>query len=65
LVSSLKAWAAEVGATQILLKVVETNSIARRFYERAGFRATGHKGVVKKSGDIEMEMTCDVFLCDQ
>jgi GNAT superfamily N-acetyltransferase len=65
LVSSLKAWAVEVGATQILLKVVESNSIARRFYERAGFRATGHKGVGEESRDIEIEMTCDVFPCDQ
>jgi GNAT superfamily N-acetyltransferase len=64
LVSSLKAWAAEVGATQIRLKVVETNSIARRFYERAGFRATGHKGVGEESGEIEMEMACDVSPCD-
>jgi GNAT superfamily N-acetyltransferase len=31
LVSSVKAWAAEVGATQIRLKVVEKNSVARRF----------------------------------
>jgi GNAT superfamily N-acetyltransferase len=65
LVRSLKAWAAEVGATQIRLKVVESNGSARRFYERAGFRATGHKGVVEKSGDIEIEMTCDVFICDK
>ena len=65
LVSSLKAWAAEVGATQVRLKVVETNFRATRFYERAGFRATGHKGVLEKSGAIEMEMTCDVFPCDQ
>ncbi len=64
LVSSVKAWAAEVGATQVRLKVVETNSRARQFYERAGFRATGHKGVVEKSGDIEMEMTSDTFPCD-
>jgi hypothetical protein len=63
--SSLNTWAAEVGATQIRLKVVESNRRARRFYERAGFRATGHKGVVQKSGDIEMEMACDVFPCDQ
>jgi len=62
---TLKAWAAEVGATQIRLKVVERNSRARRFYERAGFRATGHKSVVKKSGAIEIEIACDVFPCDQ
>jgi len=56
LVSSVKAWAAEVGATQVRLNVVESNERARRCYERAGFRATGRQGVVEKTGDVEMEM---------
>jgi len=56
LVSSVKAWAAEVGATQVRLKVVESNARARRCYERSGFRATGRQGVVEKNGDVETEM---------
>ena len=59
LVSSVKTWAAEVGATQVRLKVVESNGRARRSYECVGFRATGRQGVVEKTGDVEIEMTCD------
>jgi ribosomal protein S18 acetylase RimI-like enzyme len=56
LISSVKAFAAQVGATQVLLKVVENNDRARRCYERAGFRATGRQGIVAKNGDVEIEM---------
>lgn len=56
LVSSVKAWAAEVGAKQVRLNVVEGNERARRCYERAGFRATGRLGVLEKNGDVEIEM---------
>jgi GNAT superfamily N-acetyltransferase len=56
LVSTVKAWAAEVGATQVRLKVVERNERARRCYERAGFRPTGWQGVLEKNGDVEIEM---------
>ena len=59
LVSSVKAWALEVGATEVRLQVVEGNSRARRCYERAGFRATGRRGAMERSGDIEIEMACD------
>jgi RimJ/RimL family protein N-acetyltransferase len=61
LVSSLKRWAAEAGATKVRLNVVAGNERARRCYERAGFRATGRTGVVEKNGDIEIEMMCDGF----
>ena len=56
LISSVKGWAAQVGASQVRLKVVEGNERARRCYERAGFRATGRQSVLEKNGDIEIEM---------
>ncbi len=59
LVSSVKAWAAEVGATQVRLNVVEGNGRARRFYECAGFRATSRQGVLEKNGDVQIEMAWD------
>jgi GNAT superfamily N-acetyltransferase len=59
LVSSVKAWAGQEGATQVRLNVVASNCRARRCYERAGFRATGRQGVVERTGDVEIEMTCD------
>lgn len=34
-------------------------------YEHAGFRATGRQGVVEKTGDVEIEMTCDTSNCDK
>src|SRR5580692_5019222 len=62
LVSSVKAWAIEVGATQVRLNVVESNVRARQCYERAGFRPTGRRGVVEKSGDVEIEMAWDASI---
>jgi RimJ/RimL family protein N-acetyltransferase len=56
LVSSVKAWAGEVGAAQVHLNVVESNNRARRCYERAGFRVTGRKGVIERTGVVEIEM---------
>ena len=60
LVLSVKRWAVEAGATRVKLNVVEKNERAKGCYERAGFRATGRRGVVEKKGDVEMEMICDV-----
>jgi GNAT superfamily N-acetyltransferase len=62
LVSSVKAWANEVGATQVRLNVVEGNTRARRCYERSGFRATGRQGLLERSGDTEIQMVCDGLL---
>jgi GNAT superfamily N-acetyltransferase len=59
LVSAVKAWAAEVGAKEVRLNVVEGNDRAKRCYERAGFRDTGRRGVIERSGDIEIEMGCE------
>jgi GNAT superfamily N-acetyltransferase len=60
LITSVKNWAVEVGAVEVQLNVVENNSRAVTCYERAGFRMTGRKGVVQKSGDVEVEMVCGV-----
>jgi GNAT superfamily N-acetyltransferase len=57
LVEAVKKWAASVRATEVRLNVVETNERARRCYERCGFRLTGGRGVVAKSGEAEIEMT--------
>lgn len=56
LIEAVKKWAAEVGATEVRLNVVETNARAKRCYERNGFRATGQRGVVAKSGEAEIGM---------
>jgi GNAT superfamily N-acetyltransferase len=60
LVSSVKHWAADMGAKQVLLNVVEENHRARKCYERSGFRATGRQGTVERSGATEIEMLCQV-----
>lgn len=56
LVSAVKDWAAETGATQVRLNVVESNVRARRCYERLGFHATGLRIVNEHSGLAEIEM---------
>jgi GNAT superfamily N-acetyltransferase len=58
LVSSVKSWAAEMGASQVCLRVIENNSRAERFYRRMGFRPTGRRYVRERDGMIEIEMTC-------
>lgn len=41
LVAAVVAWACDQGASGLVLDVAEDNPRARRFYERAGFVATG------------------------
>jgi ribosomal protein S18 acetylase RimI-like enzyme len=60
LLSCVKDWAAEIGAKRLILSVVENNMRARRCYERAGFRLTGRQGIVEKSGDVDIEMVCEI-----
>lgn len=54
--TAVVGWAAEVGAAEVRLNVVESNARARRCYERGGFRVTGRRGTVAKSGEAEIEM---------
>ena len=60
LVGAVKKWAVEFGVTEVRLNVVENNARARRCYERNGFRVTGLRGTVAKSGDAEIEMACSI-----
>jgi ribosomal protein S18 acetylase RimI-like enzyme len=60
LVSSVKSWAAEMGAASVRLIVNEDNTSARRCYERCGFRPTGRRSVLERTGDIEIEMICNL-----
>jgi len=60
LVAAVARWAQGVGANEVRLNVVESNQRARRCYERNGFRVTGRRGVVAKSGEAEIEMACAV-----
>lgn len=60
LVTSVKSWAAEMGAGSVRLDVVEGNLRARRCYERCGFRVTGKQGVLESTGEVDIEMICDV-----
>ena len=60
LVTAIKDWAAQVGAVELRLNVVESNTRAQRCYERNGFRHTGRRGVLAKSGEAEIEMAWTV-----
>jgi len=40
----------------VRLKVIQGNGRARRFYERMGFRPTGHEEVRERDGLIEVQM---------
>jgi ribosomal protein S18 acetylase RimI-like enzyme len=43
LIDQAAGWARARGAAELVLWVVDRNAAARRLYERAGFRPTGHR----------------------
>jgi ribosomal protein S18 acetylase RimI-like enzyme len=56
LVAAVLAWAESERARIVRLEVIQTNDRARRFYERNGFRLTGHEAVRERDGRIEVRM---------
>jgi GNAT superfamily N-acetyltransferase len=56
LVAAVFDWAAAEGANVVRLEVVRGNDRARRFYERHGFRPTGHEAIRERDGAIEIRM---------
>ena len=54
LVSALRAWAEHAGLRTVRLHVIKSNARARGFYERNGFRSTGHES--ERDGRIEVLM---------
>jgi ribosomal protein S18 acetylase RimI-like enzyme len=56
LVLSVLAWSSAEGARATRLAVIESNTRARRCYERNGFRDTGKREVRERDGVVEMEM---------
>ena len=56
LVNEVAAWARAEGADVIQLRVIDTNRLAQRFYERNGFRSTGRTHVRERDQAIELEM---------
>jgi GNAT superfamily N-acetyltransferase len=56
LVAAVLAWAESVGARIVRLDVMQANPRGRRFYERNGFRPTGHESTHERDGRIEIRM---------
>jgi RimJ/RimL family protein N-acetyltransferase len=56
LVAAVLAWAKSMDARSVQLKVMQPNHRARRFYERCGFRLTGHESIRERDGLIEVQM---------
>jgi GNAT superfamily N-acetyltransferase len=65
LVAAVLAWAESEGAGLVRLKVIRGNGRARRFYERIGFRPTGHETVRERDGEIEIQMERDSGRADR
>jgi RimJ/RimL family protein N-acetyltransferase len=60
LIASIQQWAVELNLREVRLLVNEENPVARRCYERLGFRATGHRGVNPVNGYPEIEMSYEI-----
>ena len=56
LVAAVLSWAEAERARVVRLVVVLSNDRARRFYERNGFRPTGHEVVRERDRVIEVQM---------
>lgn len=56
LVAAVIAWAASEDAKIVRLDVFQGNTRARHFYERLGFRETGHRTVHESDGRVEARM---------
>jgi GNAT superfamily N-acetyltransferase len=56
LVAAVVAWAKSNDARSVRLNVMQPNHRARRFYERCGFRPTGHESIRERDGLIEVQM---------
>jgi RimJ/RimL family protein N-acetyltransferase len=56
LVTAVIEWAASEGARTVRLDVFESNPRARQFYEKLGFRDTGHRTVHESDGRVEVRM---------
>ena len=56
LVDAVKVWAGEECASEVRLKVIDTNLRACQFYERVGFQLTGRQNPRERDGMTELEM---------
>jgi GNAT superfamily N-acetyltransferase len=56
LVAAVISWAQSEDAKLVRLKVIQGNDRARCFYERMGFRSTGHENLRERDGLIEVQM---------